>query len=139
MTVAQFFFTQCTDVCPTTTANLHHLLEQLPDEPRVQLMSYSVTPERDSVGALQEFARAHGISDPRWHLLSGERATTERLARESFFVRLGDGTTYGVDSIVHTESVLLVDGQGRLRGIYAGTLPLEVERLREDVVALLRE
>ena len=39
--------------------------------PRVQVLSYSVTPERDSARALRAFAKTHGITDPRWHLLTG--------------------------------------------------------------------
>ena len=58
--------------------------------------------------------------------------------RDSYFVRLGNDSTYGVASIAHTESVLLVDGCGRLRGVYAGTLALEMQRLKEDAVALER-
>lgn len=138
VTVAHFFFTRCRDVCPLTTHALAGLLDSLPANPRIQVLSYSVTPERDSVAALAAFAREHHIDDPRWHLLTGDLSTTARLASESYFVRLGDGRSYGVDSIAHTESLVLVDGQGRLRGFYAGTLPLEMNRLLEDIRALLR-
>jgi len=139
VTVVQFFFTKCGDVCPVTTSNLARMLSQLGDDRRVQVLSYSVTPERDSVGALRAFAAMHGIADERWHLLTGTQGDVYRLAQDSYFVRLGDGATYGVRSIAHTESVVLVDGSGRLRGVYAGTLGLEMQRLAEDVLALERE
>jgi protein SCO1/2 len=138
VTLVHFFFTACGDVCPLTTSNLGRVLAGLPGDDRLQLLSYSVTPERDSVGALRAFAAMHGIADPRWHLLTGSRSDVERLARDSYFVRLGDGRTYGVQAIAHTESVLLVDADGRLRGVYAGTLPLEMERLRQDIAELER-
>jgi protein SCO1/2 len=138
VTIAHFFFTRCRDVCPLTISALAALLDSLPANPRVQILSYSVTPERDSVAALEDFAREHHLRDPRWHLLTGARATTARLASQSFFVRLGDGRSYGVDSIAHTESLVLVDGHGRLRGFYAGTLPVELNRLIEDIRELLR-
>ena len=38
--------------------------------------------------------------------------------------------------LVHTEKVILVDGQRRLRGIYNGTHAFEMERLIEDIKAL---
>ena len=138
VTVVGFFFTRCGDVCPTTTRNLARLLRDLPDGPDVQILSHSVTPDRDSVAALHSFAESHGISDPRWRLLTGPADEITRLARDSYFVRLGSDSTYGVPSIAHTESVLLVDGCGRLRGVYAGTLALEMQRLREDVLTLER-
>ena len=139
VTIVQFFFTTCGDVCPATTSNLARLLRESGGDSRVQVLSYSVTPERDSVGALRAYAAEHGITDSRWRLLTGPRADIERLARESYFVLLGDGATYGVSTIAHTESVLLVDGCGRLRGVYAGTLRLEMQRLREDAAVLAAE
>jgi len=137
ITVAHFFFTRCRDVCPLTTHALIGVLDALPAEPRLQILSYSVTPKRDSVAALAQFAQEHHIADARWHLLTGDPATTARLARQSYFVSLGEGKNWGVDSIAHTETLVLVDGEGRLRGFYAGTLPLEIERLVEDVKVLL--
>ena len=126
-------------MCPATTRNLARLLRELPNERRLQVLSYSVAPERDSVAALREFAVTHHADDGRWHFLTGTRASVEALARTSYFVRLGADTTYGVARIAHTESLVLVDGQGRLRGVYAGTLPLEMDRLRDDVATLARE
>jgi protein SCO1 len=138
VTLVQFFFTKCADICPTTTAHVAQVLRAAGDDPRVQILSISISPDRDSVGALAGFAKARGITDPRWHLLSGARAEVEKLARESFFIGLGDGKSYGVASVQHTETLFLVDGQRRIRGVYAGTLALEVPRIVEDIRLLLR-
>jgi len=137
VTVAHFFFTSCGDVCPTTTHNLQRMLGELPDK-RVQVLSYSVTPARDSIAELRRFIARHHVADTRWHFLTGDAPEFESLARNSYFVRLGPDTTYGVSNIAHTESILLVDSRGRLRGVYAGSLPLEIDRLRDDVKLLLR-
>lgn len=137
ITVAQFFFTKCGDLCPTTTTNLQRLLNAVGDS-ALQVLSYSVTPTRDSVAELRDYAAMRGIRDPRWHLLTGGDSAVARLARDSYFVRLGDGATYGVTSIAHTETVVLIDEQGRIRGFYAGTLPLEMHRLQDDATTLLR-
>jgi protein SCO1/2 len=139
VTVAHFFFTQCGDVCPSTSRNLARLLRELPNAGRLQVLSYSVAPERDSLDALRAFAALRHIDDTRWHLLSGTREGIDALAHRSYFVRLGADTTYGVSRIAHTESLVLVDGHGRLRGVYAGTLPLEIDRLREDIAVLIGE
>jgi protein SCO1/2 len=138
VTIVHFFFTRCGDVCPTTTTNVARTLRAIADD-RLQVLSHSVTPDADSVASLRHYAETHQIVDPRWHLLTGARADVEALARRSYFVRLGRDSTYGVASIAHTESVLLVDGAGRLRGVYAGTLALEMDRLREDARTLLAE
>ena len=136
-TIVHFFFTTCGDICPTTTSNIRRLLERVPDEARLQVLSVSVAPELDSVPELRRFAARHQIADPRWHLLTGARAATEQLARESFFTTLGSRQRNGVASVAHTESVWLVDASGRLRGVYAGMLLLEMSRLEEDLRVLI--
>ena len=139
VSVVHFFFTACRDVCPATTRNIAELLRDVRGDERLQVLSHSIAPAADSVAALAHFAADRGIRDPRWHLLTGDSTAIDSLARRSCFVRLGSDTTYGVRSIAHSESVLLVDGEGRLRGVYAGTLQLEMDRLKEDVRILLAE
>lgn len=138
-TIIHFFFTACAGVCPTTQTNIARLLAGMPDERRLQILSHSVTPERDSVAALQTYARMHHIDDARWHLLTGERRDIERLARDSYFVNLSDGKSYGISNLAHTETLVLVDARGRLRGMYTGSLPLDIERLGEDIRSILKE
>lgn len=128
-----------TPLGPTTTRNIASLLRDTRGDDRIQILSHSIAPAADSVGALAHFAAERGIRDPRWHLLTGDSASIDSLARRSYFVRLGSDTTYGVKSIAHSESILLVDGEGRLRGVYAGTLQLEMDRIKEDVETLLAE
>ena len=47
--------------------------------------------------------------------------------------------TKGSDEFLHTENMILVDPQGRIRGIYNATLALEIDRVVEDVQELKRE
>jgi protein SCO1/2 len=39
-------------------------------------------------------------------------------------------------AFLHTEKVLLVDRSGRLRGVYNGTLPFDIDRLLGDITQL---
>lgn len=139
VSMVHFFFTKCSGVCPATQVHLASVLRSLPAAAPVQVLSHSVTPEADSLPVLAHYALEHGITDARWHLLTGDRATITRLARESYFVNVGNGQPYGITDLAHTESVLLVDGDGRLRGIYTGTLVLEMQKLEQDVRLLLAE
>lgn len=137
VTLVQFFFATCGDVCPLTTRNIVRVLDTLRGARDVRVLSYSITPERDSTPVLAEFAATRGIRDPRWHLLSSTRADVERLARESYFVQLGDTTGYAARRVPHTETLFLIDGEGRIRGVYPGTLAIEVPHIVEDVRALV--
>lgn len=139
ISIAHFFFTECAGVCPKTQPNLTRVLKKFPDDSRVQILSHSVKPEEDSVGKLAAYAAEHHITDSRWNLLTGPRLTIERLANDSYFANLNDGRSYGVEDLVHTETVFLVDPRGRIRGVYNGTLELDMNRLVDDIRVLMKE
>jgi protein SCO1/2 len=138
VSLVYFFFTKCGGVCPLTQPNIAELLRRVPHVPSFQVLAFSVTPDADSVPQLADYAARHHINDSRWHLLTGSRDELGRLAKESFFVNLTDGKPYGVKSVAHTETVALLDQRGRIRGVYDGTLRLEVGRMEEDVRRLLQ-
>ena len=139
ISIAHFFFTRCAGVCPKTQPNLARLLRKFPDDVRVQILSHSVKPEDDSVAQLSAYAAAHHVTDSRWNFLTGSRSEIERLAKDSYFANLNDGRSYGVSDLVHTETVFLVDPHGRIRGVYNGTLELDIDRLVEDIRVLMKE
>jgi protein SCO1/2 len=49
------------------------------------------------------------------------------------------GFTKDSTDFLHTEHVLLVDGGGRIRGVYNGTLALDMEQLEVDINSLSKE
>lgn len=134
--VASFFFTRCTDLCPRLKSGLARVQAAFAGADDVVILSHSVTPEADGPDVLAAYARANGIVAGRWELLTGDRAEIERLAYADYRVNLSDGSRYGVDSLAHTETLVLVDGAGRIRGYYNGSLPYDVDRLIEDVRTL---
>jgi protein SCO1/2 len=81
---------------------------------------------------LAEFGRLRGIDPRRWLLLTGDAAQIRRLAKQSYFA----DDARGGDALLHTEKLLLVDARSRLRGVYNGSQPFDVERLIADIGAL---
>jgi protein SCO1 len=138
VSVVYFFFTRCGGVCPLTQPNIADLLRRVRGDTRLQVLAFSVTPTADSVVQLRDYVVRHHITDKRWHFLTGSPQELGRLAKESFFVNLTDGKPYGVKSVAHTETVALLDQRGRIRGVYDGTLRLEVGRMEEDIRELLQ-
>jgi protein SCO1/2 len=137
VSVIHFFFTECNGVCPKTQPNLAWMLSQFPASDRVQVVSQSVKPEADSLAALTKYAATHHITDPRWMLLTGHRSEIQRVAKDYYYANLNDGRSYGVNDLAHTETLYLIDQRRMIRGIYNGTLRLDVERLRDDAMALI--
>ena len=105
----------------------------------VMMLSYSVAPWIDSVGRLRKYAGNMQITSPNWHLLTGDKNNIYTLARRSYFAEEDLGFSEDSADFLHTEHILLVDRKLRLRGIYNGTLQLEVEQLRKDIDELLHE
>lgn len=137
--LANFFFTACQGVCPKMLKNLRALQEALAADPDVVLVSHSVTPSQDSVDVLRDYAQQNGIRSGRWLLLTGPKETIYDLARRSYFAEKRGGLQKSASEFLHTENMLLVDRQGRLRGVYNATLPVEAERALEDIRQLQRE
>lgn len=137
--VANFIFTRCGSICPIMTKHLKLAQEAFRNDSSVVLLSYSVTPWIDSVPRLNTFARANGIDSPNWHLLTGNKAAIYTLARQSYFAEEDLGFNKDSTEFLHTEHVLLIDKNKRIRGIYNGTLQLEAEQLVKDIEQLKKE
>ena len=136
--VADFFFTTCPSICPIMTNNMAYIQSKIMDDPQVKLLSFSVTPEIDSVPQLKKYALEKGVNDKKWNLLTGDKKEIYTLARKSYFVVKEDGDG-GPHDMIHTENFVLVDPNKRIRGYYDGTDKDAMENLLADLKTLKEE
>ncbi|MEQ9423018.1 MAG: SCO family protein [Cyclobacteriaceae bacterium] len=135
--VANFFFTICPSVCPRMTENLKKVQEKFSNDPEVLLLSHTVMPWVDSVEVLKKFAIQREINPDTWHLVTGSKEDLYGIGRNSYFADEGFGKSITEEAdFLHTENVVLVDRKRRIRGVYNGTLPLDMKRLIEDIESL---
>jgi protein SCO1/2 len=137
--VANFFFTGCGSICPGMMNKMRKVNSVFTGPSDVVFLSFSVTPWRDDVNRLNEYATLNQISANNWHLLTGTRNEIYELARRSYFAEEQLGFSKDSTDFLHTEHVLLVDKTGRIRGIYNGTLEMDMDQLREDIFQLKKE
>lgn len=104
--VASFIFSECQDQCPMVTAQLVGLRRRLPG---ATFVSFSVDPE-DTPEDLANFAGAQGAD---WTFLQGGKEEMLALVEKGFRVSAG-----AQDLATHSSRLVLIDGQGRLRGYY---------------------
>lgn len=130
--VADFFFTTCPTICPIMTENMGYLQNKLIDNPEILLVSFSVTPEIDSVQQLKKYALEKNVIDSKWNLLTGDKKEIYDLARKSYLVAKNDGDG-GKYDMIHTENFVLVDKEKRIRGFYDGTNQSEMDKLLNDI------
>lgn len=137
--VANFFFTSCGSICPKMTDNMQTISDSFSKDNSVLLLSYSVTPWIDNISVLKKYALNNNITNPNWNLLTGDKSKIYKLARESYFAEESIGFSKDKSEFLHTEHFILVDKNKRIRGIYNGTLKLEIKQLIADIRTLQNE
>jgi protein SCO1/2 len=127
--VADFFFTSCPAICPKVAYQLKRV--QAYGDKNILISSFTVDPERDSVGKLKLYADRMGIGS-NWHLLTGDKIELYRFARKELMIVATDGDG-GPADFIHSEDLVLIDPLKRIRGYYKGSDEAEVNRLIRDI------
>lgn len=136
--IADFFFTTCPGICPMMTKNMKKIEEEFSNDDTVMFLSHSVTPSKDSVPRLKQYAIDHNIGD-NWHLVTGNKKEIYDLGRKFYFVEEDLGEPKGIDDFLHTENFVLIDENKYIRGIYNGLNRASVKQLIIDVKDLKKE
>lgn len=137
--VADFFFTSCPGICPRLAKNMRKLQEVFKDDNDVFLLSHSVTPEKDSISVLKEYAIENKVDSKKWNLVTGNKKEIYEIARNAYFADEDFVKTQDKSAFIHTENFILIDKKGRIRGVYNGTLAVEIERILRHIKILKKE
>lgn len=134
--LVSFIYTQCTTACPLLTYRMARLQKRLREAraERVQFLSITVDPARDTARVLADYAARFGIEARQWRFLRDEpQALAPVLAAYGEWTRrLADG------DLDHPARLFLVDARGDLREIYSLAFFDEGQAFH-DIRALLRE
>lgn len=122
-----FGFTRCPDVCPLTLGRLAKVYRDLGSPEDVQVVMITVDPENDTPELTQRYASSF---DPSFVGLGGSTGDIANAAQTFFIGYRGLGDA----DFLHTDSVALLDREGRLRLVYAQD---KVARLSEDLPRIL--
>jgi protein SCO1 len=136
--VVNFFFSSCPGICPKTVRSMMEIQRQFLDDDDVVLLSHSVTPRRDSVPVLQEYAKDKHVNFRRWKLLTGSEQEIYDLGKNFYFLEDDQGIKTSEELFSHTENFVLLDKKRHLRGIYNGLDPSSMEALVRDLRLLLK-
>ena len=137
--IVNFFFTSCPGICKQMTANMFKVQQEFLDDEDILLLSHSVTPTKDSVPVLKEYAKLNQVIDNKWHLVTGDKFQIYNLGRAHYFVENDIDEVKSIDDFLHTENFLLIDKNKHIRGIYNGLNRASIAQLIIDVKALKEE
>ena len=120
--VAGFVFTSCKSTCPAVTGAMKSLRDRfdrngLP----IEMVSFTVDPETDTVKVLADYVDETGVENERWHFVTGEPEAVKSLVADGFKLGVGDKLPEegGLYDIAHSTKLALVDENGAVGGYYS--------------------
>lgn len=135
--IADFFFTHCPTICPKMLESLKVVQEELKDLD-IEIVSYTVDPKNDNVERLKWYAENNKINTYNWNFVTGNQNEIYELGVNGYFLpNQEDALAPG--GFLHSEKIVLLDKQSRIRGWYDGTNQQEVIKLIEDIKRLVNE
>ena len=116
------------------------LQEEFAARPEIQLVSFSVDPERDTPQVLTEYARRYHADAKRWFFLTGQRSQLVNLIQEGFHLSVATiPTDTDVNAVIpHSPRFVLMDAEARIRGYYDSRDLEALLRLKNDLKDLLK-
>ncbi len=123
-----FGYTRCPDVCPLTMSRLAKAYRDLGSPSDLDVVMISVDPEHDTPEVIGPWVRHF---DPAFTGLTGSNRQIAEAAK-TFFIGYRGGAA---DGIKHTDVVVVVDREGRMRLIYGQD---RIVALEDDLPALLK-
>jgi cytochrome oxidase Cu insertion factor (SCO1/SenC/PrrC family) len=140
--VVSFVYTNCPDICPLLTATMAQVQEKLQAEgllgERVQLVSLTVDPDRDTPAVLAEYAGRHRADPDDWRFLTGDReAVYGVLEGFKLNTRAAARAYAGAAEVPHSNRFVVVDPAGHVRAQLRGdeVAPEEVVRTVKRVLS----
>lgn len=138
--VADFFFASCKTICPKMATNLivaQKKLKYLNKD--FGIISITVDPTSDNPTILKQYAKKVHAEPDMWNFLTGNKDTIYKLALTGFLINAMEDTSKAIPDFLHSEKLILIDKQRRIRGYYDGTSTADVNRLIDEVKVLLTE
>jgi protein SCO1 len=137
---AEYFFTTCKGICPKLNRNMKRVYENFKGEKNFLILSHTVDPQTDSVGRLKNYADSLGAEVGQWWFLTGTKENLYKAARESYLLDDPQNNSVNInEQFLHTQFFALVDGKGRVRGIYDGLKEDDLQKMLKDTKRILAE
>lgn len=140
--VVEFFFTTCPTICPRMNANLIQIQNTFKDFEDFGVASFTINPDYDTQSVLKSYAEQYGVSNPNWHLMTGDKETIYKLSNEGFNLYTAEEADV-VGGFEHSGNFALIDKNGFIRSrkddfgnpiIYYRGIVSETEKVDDDGV-----
>tara|TARA_R110000868_G_scaffold263418_2_gene522030 strand:+ start:104 stop:847 length:744 start_codon:yes stop_codon:yes gene_type:complete len=138
--VLEFFFTTCPTICPRMNKNLIQIQNTFGGFEDFGVASFTINPDYDTPEVLKNYAEQYGVTNPNWHLMTGDKDAIYKLANEGFnlYTAEEEGVAGGFE---HSGNFALIDKKGFIRSrkddfgnpiIYYRGITSEEEKVDDD-------
>jgi protein SCO1/2 len=115
------------------------LQDEWKGDAHLKLVSFSVDPARDTAAILKAYAGSLHADETQWTFLTGKKKDLYRFIREGFKLTAEQDPKGDPGfEFIHTTRLILVDGNGMVRGLYDGQEDEDFRKLQKDIVYLMR-
>lgn len=144
--IVEFFFTTCPSICPIMNKNMGKIQDEFFGNPNLGIASFSIDPVQDTPAVLKKYATKYKITNPNWHLLTGDKDEVYKLANQGFNLYVGEDSEVE-GGFEHSGFFALIDQEGNIRSrkdenenpiiYYNGLEDSGIKLLKEDIKKLL--
>jgi len=130
--VADFVFTRCGGPCPIISKHMSDVAAEFKDKPNLMFVSFTVDPDYDTPDVLARYAKNYNADPDRWLFLTGPKLKLYSLIRNSFHLAAEPlpSQNPGEIDIMHSLYFALVNGEGRIIGVFDTNDTVAMDRLR---------
>ena len=121
--VIEFFFTTCPTICPRMNRNLVEIQNEFQEFENFGVASFTINPDFDTVEVLKDYTTTYGITNPNWHLMTGNQETIYKLANEGFNLYTAEDKDVE-GGFEHSGNFALIDKNGYIRSRMVNGNPL---------------
>lgn len=112
--VVEFFFTTCPTICPKMNRNMISIQNAFKDETDFGIASFTINPDYDTQEILKAYAEQYGVTNPNWHLMTGDEKAIYDLSNNGFYLYSAkDAEAAG--GFEHSGNFALIDKNGFIR------------------------
>ncbi|TNJ41927.1 SCO family protein [Tamlana fucoidanivorans] len=140
--LVEFFFTTCPTICPRMSKNLVQIQNVFKDFEDFGVASFTINPDYDTPEVLKAYADEYGMTNPNWHLMTGEKEAIYKLSNEGFNLYSAEESE-APGGFEHSGNFALIDKNGFIRSrkdaygnpiIYYRGIVSEEEKVDDDGV-----
>lgn len=135
--IADFVFLSCATICPKMNIQMKRVYEAFVNNSHVLMLSHTIDPANDTIAALKTYTDLIEVKSDKWHFVTGNEDSILSIANKGYYIIAYPDSVSG--SYEHSGGLVLIDKNRHVRGVYDGTIALEVTNLIRDIKTLLKE